>query len=96
MSFRILVSIVLSIPGIASVALAKTPPGIVEIPGGEFAMGSPGKDPHAHAVEKPAQKVMLSGFWMDATEVTNDQLAKFVKATGYVTKGEKKVDWHRL
>src|SRR4029079_19275459 len=31
-------------------------------------------------------------FWMDATEVTNDQFARFVQATGYVTIAERKPD----
>jgi sulfatase modifying factor 1 len=32
--------------------------------------------------------VSVDGFWMDKTEVTNDQFAKFVKATKYVTLAE--------
>jgi formylglycine-generating enzyme required for sulfatase activity len=31
----------------------------------------------------------VDGFWMDETEVTNDQFARFVKATGYVTVAER-------
>ena len=34
---------------------------------------------------RPIHRVYVDGFWMDATEVTNAQFAKFVKATGYVT-----------
>jgi formylglycine-generating enzyme required for sulfatase activity len=30
----------------------------------------------------------VDGFWMDRTEVTNEQFARFVKATGYVTVAE--------
>jgi formylglycine-generating enzyme required for sulfatase activity len=32
----------------------------------------------------------VDGFWMDATDVTNDDFAAFVKATGYVTVAERK------
>lgn len=38
----------------------------------------------------PIHRVYVDGFWMDRTEVTNDQFAAFVKATGYVTIAEQK------
>jgi len=38
----------------------------------------------------PVHRVYVDGFWMDATEVTNAQFARFVKATGYVTVAERK------
>ena len=31
----------------------------------------------------------MRGFWMDRTEVTNEDFDRFVKATGYVTTAEK-------
>lgn len=37
---------------------------------------------------RPIHRVYVDGFWMDKTEVTNDQFAKFVKATGYKTIAE--------
>ena len=37
----------------------------------------------------PVHRVYVDGFWMDATEVTNDDFARFVKATGYVTIAER-------
>jgi formylglycine-generating enzyme required for sulfatase activity len=37
---------------------------------------------------RPVHRVFVDGFWMDATEVTNEQFAAFVKATGYVTMAE--------
>ena len=39
---------------------------------------------------RPVHRVYVDGFWMDATEVTNEQFAAFVKATGYVTVAERK------
>ena len=72
------------------------PEGMVWIPGGEFSMGSdeageslcglPGTTRDA----LPVHRVYVDGFWMDATEVTNEQFAKFVDATGYVTVAEQK------
>jgi formylglycine-generating enzyme len=72
------------------------PDGMVWIPGGEFSMGA--QDPpdmndpvgmKATADSRPIHRVVVDGFWMDATEVTNDQFAAFVKATGYVTIAER-------
>lgn len=64
-----------------------SPQGMVWIPGGEFTMGS--DRPEAKADEKPPHPVKISGFWMDATPVTNRQFKEFVEATGYVTTAEK-------
>ena len=60
------------------------PDGMVWIPGGEFWMGA---DEFPDA--QPWHRVYVDGFWMDRTEVTNDQFEKFVKATGYVTIAER-------
>lgn len=60
------------------------PDGMVWIPGGEFWMGAE-EFPDA----QPWHRVSVDGFWMDKTEVTNDQFAKFVKATKYATVAEK-------
>ena len=38
--------------------------------------------------EGPVHTVRVDGFWMDETEVTNDQFAAFVQATGHVTTAE--------
>lgn len=69
---------------------------MVWIPGGEFSMGMTdptlvlcgGDDPMPDA--QPVHRVYVDGFWMDATEVTNADFAKFVAATGYVTVAERK------
>ncbi len=70
------------------------PPNMVWIPPGEFTMGT--DDPTVWPAERPAHRVALSGFWMDATEVTNAQFRAFVEATGYVTTAEQKPDWEEL
>jgi formylglycine-generating enzyme required for sulfatase activity len=85
----------------ATVPGATTPPGpapdgMVWIPGGEFSMGAAdprpldhgGPDPMGDA--RPIHRVYVDPFWMDTTEVTNEQFARFVKATGYVTVAERK------
>ena len=63
------------------------PPGMVWIPGGEFEMGS--DSVFDRPEEKPAHRVRVSGFWMDETEVTNEQFRAFVDATGYKTTAER-------
>ncbi len=65
------------------------PEGMVWIPGGSFWMGA---DDTAMTDAKPVHEVTVSGFWMDWTEVTNRQFARFVAATGYVTIAERKPD----
>jgi formylglycine-generating enzyme required for sulfatase activity len=67
--------------------LPASPSGMVWIPGGEFTMGTDAE--LGWADEKPAHRVRVDGFWMDATEVTNAQFRRFVEATGYVTTAEK-------
>jgi formylglycine-generating enzyme len=62
------------------------PEGMVYIPGGQFTMGT--ESALAWPEEKPAHQVRVDGFWMDATDVTNAQFAKFVAATGYQTTAE--------
>ena len=37
---------------------------------------------------RPIHSVYVAGFWMDQTEVTNEQFARFVEATNYVTLAE--------
>ena len=73
----------------------QVPAGMVWIPGGEFSMGCAdprgmpfgGDDPMIDA--RPIHRVEVTGFWMDATEVTNAQFAAFVKATNYITVAER-------
>ena len=72
------------------------PKGMVWIPGGQFSMGSDSESesicslPGVTRDAVPVHRVYVDGFWMDQTEVTNAQFAKFVEATGYVTVAETK------
>ncbi|HVJ56528.1 MAG TPA: SUMF1/EgtB/PvdO family nonheme iron enzyme [Terrimicrobiaceae bacterium] len=69
------------------IALAEGPPGMVWVPGGEFVMGT--DDKKSMPNERPAHRVYVDGFWMDATIVTNAEFAQFVEATGYKTVAER-------
>lgn len=72
---------------------ADAPEGMVWIPGGEFWMGaSPelAEESKDYLDSLPPHKVYVDGFWMDQHEVTNEEFARFVEATGYVTYCEKK------
>lgn len=68
--------------------------GMVWIPGGDFLMGSTTDE--GYPEEHPQNAVEVTGFWMDATEVTNRQFDEFVSATGYVTTAERVPDWEIL
>jgi formylglycine-generating enzyme len=77
-------------------APATIPKGMAFIPGGEFSMGA--NDPpdmdevgmKATADARPVHRVYVDPFFIDKTDVTNAEFAKFVKATGYVTVAERK------
>jgi formylglycine-generating enzyme required for sulfatase activity len=67
---------------------------MVWVPGGEFSMGSTVESeslcglPGITRDALPVHRVSLDGFWMDATELTNEEFEKFVNATGYITVAE--------
>ena len=69
---------------------------MVWIPGGEFSMGIDDPTemicggPDAMPDARPIHRVFVDGFWMDATEVTNEEFERFVKATHYVTVAERR------
>jgi formylglycine-generating enzyme len=68
-----------------SPALGSAPEGMVWIPGGEFSMGAedqrgmPGGGMQSMDDSRPIHRVYVDGFWMDATDVTNEQFASFSK-----------------
>lgn len=72
------------------------PVGMVRIPGGDFAMGCERQGESLCTLQGasvtddalPVHQVHVDAFWMDSTEVTNEQFARFVKATGYKTVAE--------
>lgn len=68
--------------------------GMVLIPEADFMMGA--DDELKREDELPRHRVLLDPFWMDETEVTNSQFAKFVEETNYVTIAEQKPDWEEL
>lgn len=55
------------------------------IPAGNFLMGAEDFYPE----ERPVHEVGVDGFWMDRHVVTNEQFARFIVATGYVTVAER-------
>ncbi len=68
--------------------------GMVLIPEGTLNMG--GDNEQADSDEYPKHEVKISSFWMDETEVTNQQYAEFVEATGYVTIAERPIIWEEI
>ena len=60
-------------------------PGMVWVPGGTFELGDT-ENPE----EQPIRQATVAGLWMDRTEVTNAEFARFVAATGYITFAERK------
>lgn len=62
-------------------------PGMVWVPGGAFPFGDT-----VYPEEQPVRLTTVAGFWLDRTEVTNDEFAEFVKETGYVTVAEREID----
>jgi len=85
----------------------RSDPNMVQIPGGSFYMG-PSDEQVDMAMVNRKKLVSITGFWMDRTEVTNQQYRKFVKYVsdslkylavyaGGVNQAEDtvKVDWNR-
>lgn len=61
---------------------------MVLIEGGAFLQGAK----PARREEGPPRRTTVGSFWIDRTEVTNDDFARFVAATGYVTLAERPLD----
>jgi len=105
----VLVAIILGSISILSFKPTKfrSDPYMVQIPGGSFYMGPSDEQVDMSMVNRK-KLVSISGFWMDRTEVTNQQYRKFVKYVsdslkylavyaGGVNQAEDtvKVDWNR-
>ncbi len=73
-----------------------TPDGMVWIPGAIIEQGAVHQDKMAMEHEKPAHKVVVDGFFMGITEVTNAEFKKFVDETGYKTVAEREIDWEEM
>ncbi len=58
---------------------------MVLVRGGEFILGTD----RGLSDEEPPVRVSVDAFYLDTHEVTNDQFAAFVEATGYVTVAER-------
>ncbi len=81
------------------------PPGMVYIPPGTFHMGPSDEDMN-YAYTARNKQVSISGFWMDATEITNNEYRQFtnwvrdsIAATlmqyGKDVDGKFKIDWKK-
>lgn len=76
---------------LADIALPRPAPdhsGLVFVKGGTFAEGAK----PVNREEGPPHTVSVGSFWIDRTEVTNAQFARFVDATHYVTMAERPLD----
>ncbi len=83
------------------------PPGMVYIPPGTFHMGPSDEDVN-YAFTARNKQVSISGFWMDATEITNNEYRQFTnwvrdsiagKLMGFVKQGSdgnEYLDWKKV
>ena len=53
------------------------PPGMIYVPQGTFHMG-PSDEDVSYAFTARNKQISINGFWMDATEITNDEYRQFV------------------
>jgi len=82
------------------------PPGMVYIPSGTFHMGPSDEDVN-YAYTARNKQVSISGFWMDATEITNNEYRQFTnwvrdsiaaKEMNFVKQGKdgsQQIDWKK-
>lgn len=73
-----------------SIVRAADMPGadMLAVPAGVYRLGGEGGECIITDGEGPIREVYVDGFLMDATAVTNQQFARFVEHTGYVTDAE--------
>ncbi len=73
-----------------------TPEGMIWVESKSYTKGAKNNDRYAMMREKPSHEVYVDGFFIDATEVTNNQFRKFVDETGYITVAEREIDWEEM
>src|ERR1700756_2678584 len=90
----------------ASAYNLQKPPGMVYIPPGTFHMGPSDEDVN-YAYTARNKQVSISGYWMDATEITNNEYRQFTNwvrdsiaahLMGFEKQdkdGETRIDWKR-
>ena len=81
---------------------------MVLIPAGTFMMGTSAEEIEAYLKEygdwkkgwflgeEPKHQVALKSFWMDVSEITNAEFAKFIEATGYKPDGDWILDLRKV
>ena len=74
----------------------ETPNGMVWVEGKSYTKGAKQNDHYAMMREKPSHEVYIDGFYIDVTEVTNNQFQKFINETGYLTIAEREIDWDEM
>ncbi|HEV8574788.1 MAG TPA: formylglycine-generating enzyme family protein [Dehalococcoidia bacterium] len=62
---------------------------MVLLPGGTFLMGTDDDCGYPEDDEGPVREIHLDSFGIDATAVSNERFADFVRSTGYVTDAER-------
>ena len=72
------------------------PEGMIWVEGKSYTKGAKNNDVFAMMREKPSHEVYIDGFFIDATEVTNNEFQKFVNETGYLTMAEREIDWDEM
>lgn len=75
---------------------SKLPYGMIWVESKTFLQGAKESDNFAMPREKPAHEVLVDGFYIDITEVTNKQYKKFVAETKYITVAERNIDWEEM
>jgi formylglycine-generating enzyme required for sulfatase activity len=92
--FLLIISIVFSCQSEKPIQSFPERENMIRIPAGTLNMG--GDNEQADRNEFPKHQVQISAFWMDKTEVTNQQFMAFVKATNYQTIAERPIDWEAM
>ena len=70
-----------------SSACLRAPDGVCHIPGGSALVGT-NRPQIPNDVEAPLRKKRVNAFHMAATTVTNEDFARFMSETGYITEAE--------